>query len=232
MSEKKRNLPIIFEDNLIMIVNKPVGMLSHPDLHLKEIDILSFLKTNRDDAKNYAVINRLDYNTSGLVIIGKNNVAIKALNEASLEKSIQKTYLCAVTGYFQLPTDILTAYLLKDSTQSKVRISEFEIKNSQKIMTKYTVMSENNNMSLVEIELITGKTHQIRAHLAHIGHPIIGDPLYGFPSVNKKYGLKTQALCAYKLSFNGIKENSPISYLNQKKYAILDIPFQFLFAKK
>jgi len=122
--------------------------------------------------------------------------------------------------------------LLKDSTQSKVRISDIEIKNSQKIITRYTVLKENSNMSLLEVDLLTGKTHQIRAHLANIGHPIIGDPLYGYPSVNKKSGLKTQALCAYKLKFGHFEENSLISYLSGRVFELTSVPFLSLFPKK
>ncbi len=231
MNEKKLNVPIIFEDESLIIVNKPIGMLSHPDLHLKEMDLLTYFHGIRKDSSRFAVINRLDYNTSGLIIIGKNDLITKELNKASMEKLIRKSYLCAVSGYFLLPTDTLTAFLLKDSSQSKVRISNTEIKNSQKIMTRYTVLKEVNNMSLLDIELLTGKTHQIRAHLAHVGHPIVGDPLYGFPSVNKKANLKTQALCAYKLYFYNIKEDSPIYYLNNRLFELSSIPFTSLFSK-
>ncbi len=229
MKDKLPMIKIIFEDENIIIVDKPIGMLSHPDEKLKEIDILTELKTKKFDASHYAVINRLDFNTSGLVIVGKNTSAIKELNKASIERKIQKTYLCGVTGYFFSPSDTLVAYLLKDSTQSKVRISETEIANSQKIMTKYTVLQELNNMSLLEVELLTGKTHQIRAHLSHAGHPLLGDPLYGFPSVNKKIGLKTQALCAFRLHFHSIEESSVLYYLNNRDFKTTNIPFIHLF---
>lgn len=231
MNDKKLNVQIIYEDESLIIVNKPIGMLSHPDSHLKEMDLLTYFHKTRNDSSRYAVINRLDYNTFGLIIIGKNDIITKELNKASMEKSIRKSYLCAVSGYFFQPTDTLTAFLLKDSTQSKVRISNIEIKNSQKIMTRYTVLKEANNMSLLDIELLTGKTHQIRAHLAHVGHPIVGDPLYGFPSVNKKANLKTQALCAYKLLFHNINEGSPLYYLNNRTFQISSIPFMSLFSK-
>jgi 23S rRNA pseudouridine955/2504/2580 synthase len=229
MKNQISKLKIIFEDENIIIVDKPIGMLSHPDEKLKEIDILSELKKVNSNAYHYAVINRLDFNTSGLVVVGKNLIAIKELNKASIDRKIQKTYLCGVTGYFFSPSETLVAYLLKDSTQSKVRISEVEVSNSQKIMTKYTVLQEINNMSLLEVELLTGKTHQIRAHLAHAGHPLLGDPLYGFPSVNLKVGLKTQALCAYRLHFHSIDESSLLHYLNNKDFKTETIPFIHLF---
>ena len=229
MNDKLSKLKIIFEDDHILIIDKPIGMLSHPDVKLKEIDILTELKKVNNDAFNYAVINRLDFNTSGLVVVGKNSTAIKELNKLSIDKKIQKTYLCGVTGYFFSPSEILTAYLLKDTTQSKVRISDVEIPNSQKIMTKYTVLQEIGNMSLLEIELHTGKTHQIRAHLSQVGHPLLGDPLYGFPSVNTKVGLKTQALCAYRLHFHAIEESNILHYLNNKDFKTTHIPFIHLF---
>ena len=229
MNNKSPKLKIVFEDNHILIIDKPIGMLSHPDVKLKEIDILTELKKTKNDALNYAVINRLDFNTSGLVVVGKHLSVIKELNKLSIDKKIQKTYLCGVTGYFFSPSEILEAYLLKDTTQSKVRISEVEVPNSQKIMTKYNVLQEIGNMSLLEIELLTGKTHQIRAHLSHAGHPLLGDPLYGFASVNKKIGLKTQALCAYRLHFHSIEESSVLHYLNNKDFKSTNIPFIHLF---
>ncbi len=229
---KHNELKIVFENELLLIVDKPVGMLSHPDAHLKEIDILSYLKTSRPESRNYAVINRLDFNTSGLVIVGKTMDAIKVLNKASLEKQIQKTYLCAVSGYFFVPEATLEAYLLKDSTQSRVRISNVEVPNSQKIMTHYKVLKEAMNMSLVEVELLTGKTHQIRAHLAMAEHPIIGDPLYGQATINKKIGLKTQALIAYKLTFSNLEPSSILYPLNNRSFQINQIPFMILFNDK
>jgi len=232
MVPKHIDLKIVFENEILLIVDKPIGMLSHPDAQLKEIDILTHLRLLRPESRQYAVINRLDFNTSGLVVVGKTNDAIKALNKASLEKQIQKTYLCAVSGYFFIPEATLEAFLLKDSTQSRVRISNVEVPNSQKIMTHYKVLKETANMSLVEVELLTGKTHQIRAHLAMSDHPIIGDPLYGQPSVNKKAGLKTQALCAYKLTFSNIEPGSILSSLNNRSFQIHQIPFMHLFQEK
>lgn len=229
MKNQVTKLKIIFEDENIIIIDKPIGMLSHPDVKLKEIDILTELKKANPNAGHFAVINRLDFNTSGLVVVGKTSLAIKELNKVSIDRKIQKTYLCGVTGYFFSPSETLIAYLLKDSTQSKVRISDVEVSNSQKIMTKYTVLDEYNNMSLVEVELLTGKTHQIRAHFSHAGHPLLGDPLYGFPSVNQKVGLKTQALCAYKIRFHSLEESSLLYYLNNKDFKLSSVPFVHLF---
>jgi 23S rRNA pseudouridine955/2504/2580 synthase len=229
MHKIQNNLKINYEDDALLIIEKPIGILSHPDAKLKENDILSTLKTFRKDASLYAVINRLDFNTSGLVIIGKNNQSIIELNRLSSVKKIQKTYLCVVSGYFFVPEATLEGYLLKDSTQSIVRISSSKIANSQLISTRYKVIKEKSNMSILEVELLTGKTHQIRAHLAAVNHPIIGDPLYGIPSLNKKIGIKTQALCAYQLLFHDIETHSPLFYLNNRIFQTNDIPFLYLF---
>lgn len=209
----KNNIPIIYEDNNILIVEKPEKMLSHPDQKRREPDVLSTFQN-----QNYAVITRLDFNTKGLMLIAKTKHMASILNDMVTKKQVHKFYQCLVVGYFHITEDTKIAYLLKDSLSSVVRLSETSIQNGQKIITKYKVLNEKNNLSLVEIELITGRTHQIRAHLSFLEHPILGDPLYGNQTINKRYHIKTQQLIASRIAFDFLEEGHPLAYLGGKSF--------------
>jgi 23S rRNA pseudouridine955/2504/2580 synthase len=211
-------IEIVYEDDKMIVANKPEGILSHADDQLKkEDDLLTILSHQKNVATGtYSLVNRLDFNTSGLIIVGKTPAATKELNDAAQRNQIQKYYRCLAYGYFDKPTDELRAYLLKDEPSSLVRISPTFLPRSQEIITRYTVLQEGNAVSFLEIELLTGKTHQIRAHLAAIDHPILGDPLYGNVLLNKKFALTRQALWASKLVFSILDPSSPLCYLNGK----------------
>jgi 23S rRNA pseudouridine955/2504/2580 synthase len=204
---------IIYEDPHIMIIDKPSGILSHRAKHLNEPDILSELST-----KGYALISRLDYNTSGLLLLGKTPQSVSLLNRLSQSGGIRKFYECIVIGYLMQPEALLEAYLIKDPRKATVQIAQTPYQGSQKIRTHYKVIAESGGLSHLEIELITGKTHQIRAHLASIGHPILGDPLYGNPQTNKKYQLRTQQLVASRIEFSVPQTDHPLHGLHQKVF--------------
>ncbi|MBU1144360.1 MAG: RluA family pseudouridine synthase [Firmicutes bacterium] len=223
----QNKINIFYEDDLILIVDKPPKMLSHPDKLHKEPDLLSALKH-----PEYAVITRLDFNTSGLVLLGKSQKSISILNQLSRNNEIHKIYQCLVLNYFQNPEAILTAYLLKDEINSVVRLSDKKIENGQKIITSYKVLTEKNNCSLLEVELITGKTHQIRAHMAFAEHPLIGDPLYGQKSLNKKYNLHFQALVSTKIWFTIQDSTNPLFYLNKLLFEKKDTNLMALIDKR
>ena len=194
--EKKR---IAFEDENILIYNKPQELEVQKSKN--EAGLEESLK------KDYTYIkpcHRLDRNTQGLVIFAKNKESEKEIIELIKEKKINKFYKALVYGIPKNKVMTLKAYLFKDSKKSTVIISDIPKKGYQEIITKYKVLEEDKkgNTALLEVELITGRTHQIRAHLAHIGHPIIGDGKYGINKVNKEFGKKYQELEAYKLVFD------------------------------
>jgi len=224
-----QNIPkIIYENEYLLIVDKPIKMLSHPDQHETQLpDLLTYFKHH-----DYRIITRLDVNTSGLVLIAKTQEASSVLNEMSIKKQITKIYSAVAVGYFPKDEDTIEAFLLKDSLQGIVRLSEKATPDAQKITTRYRVLKEENQLSYVEIELITGKTHQIRAHLALIGHPVLGDPLYGNKRVNDHWHQKTQCLASSKIRFENIEKDHPFHFMNDKEFQLKSFPYQSFLDKK
>ncbi|MDZ4196577.1 MAG: RNA pseudouridine synthase, partial [Candidatus Izemoplasmatales bacterium] len=203
-SISSKTIPILYEDDRLLVVYKPFGLLSHPDKKLKEPDLLTTLRSLRPKLAHVdiQVVTRLDFNTDGIVLISKNKAIQHLLQMANEEDNIKKYYQCVVVGYLPKSEDLLTGYLLKDEQSAVVRISPTELPNTQIIQTGYKVLKEANGLSWIEVLLLTGRTHQIRAHFASIGHPLAGDPLYGNIVKNKQLGLKSQALSMTKLVFN------------------------------
>ena len=165
---------------------------------------------------------RLDRNTIGLVLFAKNEEALNILLDKFKNREIEKHYKALVYGIPRKKEDTLTAYLFKDAKKSLVYISDVPKKGYEKIITSYKVISCNNknNTSLLDVNLHTGKTHQIRAHLAHIGYPIIGDGKYGDREINKKFGYKYQQLCSRSLRFCFKTDAGILNYLNNKNVSI------------
>ncbi len=219
-----RDIDIIYEDKNIILLNKKPGVLCHPDGSEYVNTLISSIKRYLYEKKEWnpqqensfspALANRIDRNTGGIVIACKNAEALRILNEKIKNREIKKYYLCAVEGIMSKSSEILVGYLTKDSRKNKVTVHNNEIKNSKKIITKYTVIDSYDNKSLLEIDLLTGRTHQIRAHLASIGHPLINDGKYG-----ENHGRFRQALYSYKLKFS-FKDENMLSYLNGKEFTI------------
>ena len=164
---------------------------------------------------------RLDRNTSGLILFAKNAQALEILLDKFKHHEIEKHYLALVYGIPQKKNERLISYLFKDSSKSFVYISDVPKKGYQKIITSYSLIeSFDNNTSLLDIEIETGRTHQIRAHLAHIGLPIIGDGKYGINEINKKFKVKAQKLVSYKLIFRFEHDGKILEYLNRKSFEL------------
>lgn len=204
---------VVYEDANVIIMDKPVGTLSQKakeeDISMVEMLISYLLDTNKitkEELKTFkpSVCNRLDRNTSGLVIAGKTLVGLQELSKMLHDRTIKKYYRCIVDGVIT-DTQIIRGYLKKDDETNKVTIYDTHEKDTQPIYTEYRPISNNGTHTLLEVHLITGRTHQIRAHLASIGHPIAGDHKYGVQRVNeyffRKYSLKYQLLHAYRLEF-------------------------------
>jgi 23S rRNA pseudouridine955/2504/2580 synthase len=225
--QKLSGLHIIYEDENILIVDKPSGVLSQKakqdDISVNEWLIGYMLANNLIDNKALAtfkpsVCNRLDRNTSGMVACGKSLIGSQYLSRIIKDKSLEKYYYCLVVGDINID-ERLSGYLYKDEVKNKVTVfkNEDEVPSDLRadfIDTKFKTVTCANNVTLLEVQLFTGKTHQIRAHLASVGHPIIGDTKYGNEKVNREYskfGVKYQLLHAHKLVF---PQNDSIDFKN------------------
>lgn len=205
------NNDIIYNDENVVVIYKPQNMLVVSQDGEAGLDVIAKKHLNCE----LYPCHRIDRNTSGLVIFAKNKEAEKAMLEMIKNHLLRKFYRCTVVGHPKNKKATLTAYLFKDSKTSQVIVSNEKKKGYVEIITKYEVLSYNSNGTAdLEVQLVTGRTHQIRAHLAFIGYPILGDGKYGKNEVNKKFKLTRQELEAYKIIFDGGIE--PLEYLTAK----------------
>lgn len=216
---------IIYEDDNILVVNKPseIEVVGENSLTNYLRDFLLQRNSTIAEDLSYSSLflepcHRLDRNTTGLVIFAKNEESLHILFDKFKSHEIEKHYLATVYGIPKVKSQVLTAYLFKDNKKSMVYISDTPQKGYVKIITSYTVIEKHmeKNYSILDVTLHTGRTHQIRAHLAHIGYPILGDGKYGNNQINKQFGYKTQQLCSYILKFNFTTDAGILNYLNKK----------------
>ena len=210
------NLDIIYEDKNILLINKPINIEVTGKNSLT--DVVHRLYKSQEFLP--MPCHRLDRNTSGLILFAKNQTALDILLDKFKHHEIEKHYLALVYGVPKKKSERLISYLFKDSSKSLVYISDVPKKGYLKIITSYSLIESINNTSLLDVEIETGRTHQIRAHLSYIGLPIIGDGKYGINEINKKFKAKTQKLVSYKLKFNFVKDSGILNYLNGKSFEI------------
>ena len=226
---------IIYEDENILLADKPAGISVHDDDFGGETliaQILSYLSSkgewNPEEENSFipALCNRIDRNTSGIVIAAKNAEALRIMNDKIKNRELSKYYLCVVSGRLTPASGTLKGYIFKDAKQNRVYVRQNPCPGAKTAITKYKTLKTNDRLSLVECELITGRTHQIRAQMANAGHPLIGDGKYGKNADNKAFGMKHQALCSYKLVFDFKTPSGCLEYLNRQTFVIKNIPFK------
>lgn len=235
------DIEIIYEDENIIVVNKPAGLAAHSGNDRESDTLVNRIKHYLYLRGSYApeseasfapaLCSRLDKNTCGLVTAAKNAAALREMNAGIRDGFVTKIYHCAAVGVPAEKNGILSAYHFKMSEGNIVKISDFPKNDYRPIKTGYKLLAQSDGLSLLEITLYTGRTHQIRAHLSHIGLPVLGDPKYGSSAANKRYGIQVQALCAYRLRFSFSKD-SPLEYLNEISITAPKPGFERIFIEK
>ena len=234
LSAIKPKLDIVHEDDHIMLLNKRPGVLVHDDAEGGENTLIMHIQAYLCSKGEYdpaaeqsfapALCNRIDRNTGGMVIAAKDAAALRDMNEVIREDWLSKFYLCLVHGHVEREKATLHGYLRKDSAKNMVEVRDREFPGAKEIITKYRVLGERREgkdlVSLLEVELVTGRTHQIRAHMAHIGHPLVGDGKYGVNRDDKRSGYKFQALYAYRLRFDLPEDAGSLNYLRGREFVI------------
>lgn len=228
-------LDIVYEDENIILVDKKQGVLVHPDKNEYTDTLISRIQRYLYEKGEYdpkqensfcpALANRIDRNTGGIVIAAKNAEALRILCDKIKYREIDKRYLTIVHGTPKQKSATLEGFLEKNEDKNKVYLSNKKTDANKTIKTKYTVLSSKNGLSLLEVELITGRTHQIRAHLSSIGHPLLGDGKYGQLKEDKKLGFNKQALYSYKLTFKFETDAGILNYLNNKTFTVREVWF-------
>ncbi len=225
-------LDIIYEDENIMLLNKRPGVSVHEDEKGSTNTLITHIQAylyqkgeyKPDEEQSFApaLCNRIDRNTGGIVIAAKNAEALRVMNEKIKYREIDKFYLAAVHGVPKPESATIKGYLLKDDKKNIVRVYEKNPpRGAKEIITKYNVVAKRSDSALIEVELLTGRTHQIRAHMAHIGHPLVGDGKYGVNKSDRAKGYKYQALYSYRLRFSFDTSNPTcLDYLNGKEFKI------------
>ena len=227
-------LTIVYEDEHILLVDKRPGLAVHPhdgaDFGKTLIDhIQAYLyqkkewKPREENAFTPALCNRIDRNTGGIVIAAKTAEALRVLNQKIKDREMDKRYLAIVEGTPKPRDGSLKGYLFKDAKKNRVFVTDTPQAGSKSCQTNYKTIASKNGLTLVECELITGRTHQIRAQFAHAGHPLLGDGKYG--KLDKRFDRNYQALYSYKLTFDFSTDAGSLDYLNGKSFKVENVDF-------
>ena len=231
----KPKLDIVYEDENLMLLNKRPGLLCHADEHEKVNTLITHIQAylyqkkewNPRDEHSFtpALCNRIDRNTGGIVMAAKNAETLRILNQKIKDREIAKFYLAIIHGKMTPPQGKLEGFLLKDENKAQVKVFHKPVPGGKSAATLYKTLKVNRGLSLVECELLTGRTHQIRAQFAAAGHPLLGDGKYGRERDNKQYGRSFQALYSYKLEFTFPTDAGILGYLRGRVFTVENVDF-------
>lgn len=230
------HLDILYEDENILLADKKQGMCVHADDSGSTDTLIEHIKAylwqkgefvpEEENTFTPSLCNRIDRNTGGIVIAAKNAESLRILNQKIKDREIEKSYLCLVFGHLEKKSGTLKGYILKDEKKKQVYVYNSPKPGAKSYSTRYRVLKEYPQYSMVEAELETGRTHQIRAGFAAIGHPLLGDGKYGTNEINKKFSYSGQALYSYKLKFTFTTDGGILEYLNGREFEVENVRFQ------
>jgi len=231
----KPQLDIVYEDENLLLVNKRPGLVVHSDDNERVNTLIAHIQAYLYQKKDWnphrehsfapALCNRIDRNTGGIVIAAKNAEALRVMNQKIKDRELEKYYLCIIHGNMTPADGKLEGFLLKDEEKNQVTVHKSPVPGGRSAITYYRTLEYRNGLSLMECELVTGRTHQIRAQFADAGHPLLGDGKYGRERDNVKYDRKYQALCSYKLVFSFTTDGGVLQHLSGRSWQVEDVPF-------
>ena len=232
----KPSLDIVYEDENLMLLNKKAGLVVHADETEKVNTLINHIQAylyqkrewnpRWENAFTPALCNRIDRNTGGIVIAAKNAETLRIINDKIRDHELTKRYLCITLGAPRPPQGEVENFLRKDEKSNTVRVYHRPVPDGRSAITLYQTLQTRGELSLLEVELLTGRTHQIRASMADLGHPLLGDGKYGVGSVNRKYGEMHQALYSYRLRFDFPSDAGILEYLHGREFQVDEVPFQ------
>jgi 23S rRNA pseudouridine955/2504/2580 synthase len=229
------HVDVVYEDENILIADKRPGLVVHEDESGSANTLVNQIKAYLYQKKEWsprdenafapALCNRIDRNTGGLVIAAKNAEALRIMNQKIRDREIRKYYLCVTLGTPEPAEGRLEGFIFKDEVKKQVFVRRRPVPGAKKAVTFYRTLKTRGGLSLVECELETGRTHQIRAQMADAGHPLLGDGKYGNGEANRRYGADKQALYSYRLRFEFTTGAGILEYLGGREFSVSDVPF-------